>query len=178
MSRLIFEGFSKVHIPYYYPWRNNPELAQYDQPGFVRPMSYEAVEAWCLTIIEGTSGHTFFIKDSEQDKYIGMCALMHLDYKNSNCELAIFIGESDYWSKGYGTEIMEQLLKWSFIDLNLHKVYLRVFGWNKRAIGLYEKVGFIQEGRSPEELFHDGHYVDVIKYGLFKRDYLKTHGRD
>lgn len=165
---LRFEKFTKADIPQYYAWRNDPEVAIYDQSAFLRPMSFEEVEIWSERMVEGLS---FMIYDGVIA--IGICAFMNVDERNRHAELSIVIGNKDYWSKGYGTAIMEQQLEWGFNGLNLNRLYLHVFDFNKRAIGLYEKVGFIKEGHKREMLFRNGKYCDVLYYGMLRKDYLK-----
>ncbi len=166
---LKFEKFTQEHIPTYYKWRNNEEIAIYDQSEFLRPRSYEEIEKWSERMVEG---YTYLV--SVDDVPIGTCALMNVDTRNRHAELSIVIGEKDYWSKGYGTGIMEKLLDWGFEGLNLRKLYLHVFDFNERAINLYEKFGFQKEGTLKEMLYRNGEYRDVYAYGLFKEDYLKN----
>lgn len=163
---LRYEKFMAHHIPIYYEWRNNPEISQYDQPGFVRPMGVAEVEAWSERMVEGL---TFMVYDDETP--IGVIAFMNLDDQNRHAELSIVIGNKDYWSKGYGSQIMEQQLKWGFHGLNLNRLYLHVFDFNKRAIALYEKMGFTLEGRKREMLYRDGAYMDVLYYGFLRSEY-------
>ncbi len=167
---LRFEKFSNKHIPLYYSWRNDPEVAQYDQSGFIRPMSFEEVEEWCQRMVEGL---TFIAYDGEVP--LGTCAFMNLDERNRHAELAIVIGNKDYWGKGFGTEIMKQLLDCGFYGLNLNRLYLHVFSTNKRAIALYEKMGFIKEGEMREMLFQNGEAVNLIAYGMLKDEYIKLY---
>ncbi len=114
---LKFEKFTQEHIPTYYKWRNNEEIAIYDQSEFLRPRSYEEIEKWSERMVEG---YTYLV--SVDDVPIGTCALMNVDTRNRHAELSIVIGEKDYWSKGYGTGIMEKLLDWGFEGLNLRKL--------------------------------------------------------
>ena len=167
---LRFEKFSNKHIPLYYSWRNDPEVAQYDQSGFIRPMSFEEVEEWSQRMVEGL---TFIAYDGEVP--LGTCAFMNLDERNRHAELAIVIGNKDYWGKGFGTEIMKQLLDWGFYGLNLNRLYLHVFSTNKRAIALYEKMGFIKEGEMREMLFQNGEAVNLIAYGMLKDEFIKLY---
>jgi RimJ/RimL family protein N-acetyltransferase len=69
--------------------------------------------------------------------------------------------------KGYGTEAVKLLLKFAFNDLNLNKVYLKVFQNNERAIKCYLKAGFVKEGLLRKESFIDGSYQCCL-HGNFK----------
>lgn len=163
---LRFEKFEEKHIPIYYQWRNDPEVAKFDQSGFIRPMGYGEVEAWSQRMVDGLSFITF-----DGDVPLGTAAFMNLDERNRHAELAIVIGNKDYWGKGFGTQIMKQLLDWGFNGLNLNRLYLHVFSSNQRAINLYEKMGFVLEGEMREMLFQNGKYVDLKVFGLLRSEY-------
>ena len=59
--------------------------------------------------------------------------------KNRNGRLGICIREG-YWDKGYGTETMRFVIDYSFGALGLHRLSLDVYGINKRAIVVYERL--------------------------------------
>lgn len=166
---LHFRKFTQEDIPYYYIWRNDPEVAQYDQSGFLRPMSFEEVETWSQRMVEGPT-FTICIDDTP----IGTCAFMNVDQRNRHAELAIVIGDKNYWGKGLGTQSMKQLLEWGFYGMNLNRLYLHVFSFNERAKGLYEKMGFKLEGTKREMLFRDGRYEDLEYYGLLRSEWEVT----
>lgn len=163
---LRFEKFTQDHIPLYYQWRNDPEVAIFDQSSFLRPMSFNEVEEWSSIMVEGL---TFMVYDG--DVAIGTCAFMHHDARNRHAELAIVIGNKDYWSKGFGSKIMKQQLEWGFEGMNLNRLYLHVFDFNERAIGLYEKMGFVHEGTKRQMIYRHGRYCDVHVYGILRSEY-------
>lgn len=165
---LTFKKFTQEDIPFYYEWRNDPEVAKYDQSGFLRPMSFEEVEAWSQRMVDGL---TFTI--CADNKPIGTCAFMNLDERNRHAELAIVIGDKNYWGQGLGTEVMKQLLEWGFEGLNLNRLYLHVFSFNIRAKALYEKMGFTLEGTKRAMLYRDGDYQSLDYYGLLRSEWQK-----
>lgn len=62
-------------------------------------------------------------------------------------ELQIIIGKKDQWGKGYGPEAIHQLLQ-VLTPQGMEKVYLEVRPENTRAIGAYEKCGFVTVSRA------------------------------
>ncbi|WP_142992011.1 GNAT family N-acetyltransferase, partial [Staphylococcus haemolyticus] len=86
----------------------------------------------------------------------------NLDWVNRNSELFIYIGDEEYWGKGYGTQALELIIKFAFNNLNLHMLYLEVFSYNKNATKTYERLGFKQDGILRQSKFQDGKYYDKI----------------
>ncbi|THE11237.1 GNAT family N-acetyltransferase [Bacillus timonensis] len=89
--------------------------------------------------------------------------LSHLGY------FGISIQEA-YCNHGIGTKLLEYLLEWAQKEPGLEKVCLEVFSHNKRAIHLYKKFGFIEEGRKVKFVkLSDSHYEDeIIMYKFVK----------
>lgn len=173
MKTLRYEKFTERHIEAYYAWRNDPEVARYDQSVFLRPMSFEEVAQWCERMIEGPSFMVY-----AEDTPIGTCAFMNLDERNRHAELALVIGDKRYWNQGYGSRIMDQLLEWGFEGMNLNRLYLHVFANNPRAIRMYEKKGFVAEGRLRSMVYRDGQYHDLLCYGMMKDEWRSAQNPD
>jgi RimJ/RimL family protein N-acetyltransferase len=62
---------------------------------------------------------------------------------------------------GIGTEMMKTLVEQAY-KMGLRVLTLTVFATNKRAIHVYERVGFVQTGVTPKKHFKDGRYIDEI----------------
>ncbi|WP_313584252.1 GNAT family N-acetyltransferase [Lacrimispora sp.] len=54
------------------------------------------------------------------------------------------------------------MLEYAFSELNLHRVFLNVFSFNKRAIKLYEKMGFMHEGVLRQVFYRGGDWHDIV----------------
>jgi len=62
---------------------------------------------------------------------------------------------------GIGTEMTKTLVNQAQ-KMGLKVLTLSAFASNKRAIHIYEKVGFVQTGRVPKKFFKEGKYIDEI----------------
>ncbi len=67
--------------------------------------------------------------------------------------------------RGVGTALLGEALRWS-AGRGLHRVELTVMAHNTRAIALYQRMGFVTEGRARECLLIDGRYVDELTMAL------------
>jgi RimJ/RimL family protein N-acetyltransferase len=122
--------------------------------------------------------NTFAIIDSDTDNIIGTVGLHGIDYINRTARLGIFIGDREYWSKGYGTEAVRLILDFGFNYLNLNNIDLVLMEFNERALKCYQKCGFKEIGRKRKCKFINGRYWDSILMDIlaeeFKESYIKN----
>ena len=71
-----------------------------------------------------------------------------------------------YWGKGVGSLLLDGLIDWARASAVVKKLNLRVRTDNERALRLYRRKGFVEEGRQRKELFIDGDYHDLYMMGL------------
>jgi RimJ/RimL family protein N-acetyltransferase len=60
------------------------------------------------------------------------------------------------------------LVDYAFRLRNLRKVWLTVLGSNARAMGAYQKCGFVEEGRLRQQVWSNGAYVDLVYMGILR----------
>jgi RimJ/RimL family protein N-acetyltransferase len=102
----------------------------------------------------------------EGDQHIGNINLTDIDWVSRHGCLGIFIGEAEHQSKGYGQQAVHLMLRHAFRDLGLNRVYLTVLDDNPRAIRVYEKCGFVIEGRLRQHAYKRGQFRDLILMGI------------
>lgn len=134
--------------------------------GLPLPASYADERRWLDQQTSYTRGEYQFAVEDGGGDLVGRCGLVRVDWKNRLGEIGIMIG-TPYRGRGYGTEAMELLCRFAFREMNLHKLKVSVFAFNKAAIRCYEKNGFVQEGLLKAEIFRDGAYQDVVELARF-----------
>ena len=82
---------------------------------------------------------------TEDGRYIGASGA-NLYPKDKRAAIGIFIGEKSVWGKGYATETLTLVADYLFKKLGYRRVELEVSMHNKRALHVYEKIGFTLEG--------------------------------
>jgi RimJ/RimL family protein N-acetyltransferase len=88
----------------------------------------------------------------------------------------IIIGDRAYHDRGYGTEASTLLLGHAFSVLGYHKINLDLFEYNVRARAMYEKLGFVLEGRRRENHWSRGRFWDDILMGVTAEEWWAHHG--
>ncbi len=94
-------------------------------------------------------------KVGEDWVHIGNTGIHRLIRSTVQAEFGILIGEKSYWNQGFGREATRLTLQHGFDDLNLHRIFLRVYANNPRAIACYKAAGFVQEGVLARSYFQE-----------------------
>lgn len=153
---------------------NDPDVKRLLHPGIPYLYTFEDEKKWYDNMSATKDNYSFAIETLDDKKYIGGCGINEIDWKNSVVTVGIFIGDKEYWGKGYGTDAMMVLVKFIFEQMNLHKIKLHVYSFNVRAIKSYEKCGFVREGLLRQEMYRDGKYSDEVVMGLLSDEYFNN----
>jgi diamine N-acetyltransferase len=81
----------------------------------------------------------------DSGRVIGSITLRERDGSRS-ARLGVTLG-ADFVNQGLGTEALGLFLDYYFDELGLGKIVLDVVGYNRRAIRVYEKLGFVAIGQ-------------------------------
>jgi UDP-4-amino-4,6-dideoxy-N-acetyl-beta-L-altrosamine N-acetyltransferase len=169
MTRL--RRIERQDIPTFVRWFGDPEVREFLMIN--RPISTAEEEKWFERKLEEEDSEIFAIETTD-GTHIGNIELMDVDLRHRHAELGIVIGEKAYWGKGYGSDAIRALLAFGFEEMNLHRVFLRVYEDNARAIRAYEKCGFRQEGCLREASFRKGKYWDELVMGMLSHEFGAT----
>lgn len=110
-----------------------------------------------------------FIVIEANGKVVGHALLdpLKLAVTSHAFELTIAVHEG-FQGMGLGTELLSHLIHWARSNPKVERVELRVRASNTRAIALYKKLGFIEEGRLIKRLkIGPGSYLDDIAMALW-----------
>jgi RimJ/RimL family protein N-acetyltransferase len=118
----------------------------------------------------------FGIYIKETDEIIGDISLHSIDKYNRSATLSMLIGNDEYRNRGYGKEAIVLVLKHAFIGINLESVNLGTWGFNNRAIHVYEKVGFKVIGRKRNARIVGNKVFDEILMDIISKEYFELYG--
>ena len=171
-KRIRLRAVEKEDLPLFVQWLNDPEIIA----GLMMytPLSVADENRWFEKIqdhIPEERPLAIEILQENSWRLAGNSEFHEISLSNHSAEIGIFIGDKSIWDLGYGTEAMQLLLKHGFESLNLHRIFLRVYETNLRAIHVYEKVGFIHEGRLRQARYKNGKYMDELFMGILRSEW-------
>ncbi len=158
-------------------WNRDSEYKRLLDTDPPRLRSPKAIKTWMDKAMEEDSNKTFWftIRAAEDNRLLGDIELSVIEWNARDAFVGIGIGPRAFWGKGYGTEAMQLILQYAFIELNLRRVTLTVFEYNTRAVRSYEKAGFRYEGRQRARILREGKRWDILFMGILHEDWIKEH---
>lgn len=167
-ERIYLSPINLEDIDKYTEWINDLEIA-INLGNAAEVFNQEKEKEMLEKLLE--DGYHFAIVDKSQDELLGNCGLFDLDKIHKTGEFGIFIGNRNYWDKGYGSEAIRLLLDYGFNLLNLHNISLSVYSFNHRAISCYQKLGFKIIGNRREALEIAGQKYDEIYMDILASEF-------
>ncbi len=166
---LTIRALERSDLRFIHDLNNNRNIMTY---WFEEPYeSYDELEELYQKHIHDDAERRFVV-ENENNELIGLVELIEINYIHRSAEFQIIIAP-DHQGKGYSKEVVHRALDYSFSILNLHKIYLLVAIDNEKAIHLYRKCGFIEEGHLVEEYFINGRYRDVKRMYILQPQYWR-----
>ena len=174
-ERVRLWAIEKDDLPRFVAWLNDPEV--HCNLILYQPLSLPQEEQWYADILKEPVDEQplcIDIKAGENWEHTGNISLMQLNQHDRSAEIGIFISRKNFWNKGYGCEAMRLMIGHGFNNLNLNRIYLRVYETNPNGVQCYEKAGFKHEGRLREARYHEGCYIDMLMMSILKSDWTET----
>ncbi|HET7578754.1 MAG TPA: GNAT family protein [Bacillales bacterium] len=158
-------------LPTIASWFENADFLKLFDAVPAMPRTEQSFKSWIDNKDSSNQEFRFAIRPVGKEEIVGFLELDGILWNQRNAWLSIAIGDSANWNKGFGKEAMTLALNFCFHELNLHRVQLTVFEYNKRAIALYENLGFQKEGSYREFLKRDGQTYNMELYGILDREW-------
>ena len=169
-NKIILKPMAPKHAKIRYAWYRNPKVARFQD---FQNVSLKELHNSIIKRRKSKDnfGWMMFIKDN---LLIGEIQLLKIDFYNKFGILAINIGETKFWGKGYATEVIRLVSKFFFDKLKLNRIELDVVSENIGAIKCYQKCGFKKEGVKRQGHCKNGKFHDLISMGILREEYLKN----
>ena len=154
-------------------WRNDPDVVAL-LGGSFRHVCMTVDERWYESYLANRATNVRLAIELGDGTMVGAVYLVGIDWLNRSAEFAIWIGDAASQGKRVGEAATRLMLAHAFDDLNLERVHLTVLRHNERAIRLYRKVGFVEEGVLRRAAFKGGQYRDLLAMAMLRDEHAET----
>jgi RimJ/RimL family protein N-acetyltransferase len=164
----------EIHAKAEARWQRDSEFHRLADSDPARLTSEKKIKEWFEKQAEDgfkPDRYSFHVRTLADDKFIGFLGLS-VDLIHGEAWVGLGIGERDFWSKGYGTDMMKLCMRYVFTELCVARLSLGLHEYNPRALRSYEKCGFRLEGRTRKELLREGKRYDSLWMGILREEWL------
>jgi RimJ/RimL family protein N-acetyltransferase len=160
----------KDDLPVLLEWRNKPEYRRYFRE--YRELNSAFQDAWYeKTVLNDPSIMMFAIIDLHNNRLIGACGLSYINWINRNADFSIYIGADNlYIDEKYAPDSALILIRYSFDELNLHRLWAEIYDFDKPKIKLFEQLGFKLDGCHRETHWTEGKWCNSLYYSLLQNE--------
>ena len=153
----------------YLSWFQDQEITQFNSHG-----KFYNEEFYKKSFMERINNPNllFWAICHEQDGHIGNISLDQISSINRNAELTFLIGNKIHWRKNISFLAAKNIINHGFSKINLNRIYCSTAIENIGMIKLAIKLGFKEEGTRRENLFLNNKFMDMIEFGLLKKEFI------
>lgn len=145
---------------------NNKNIAMFMADVFPHPYTTENGKTFIGFATSNANSKIFaIIVDGKPVGSIGLH--LQTDILRKNAEIGYWLGET-YWGKGLIKNAIEQIVDYGFKNMDIVRIFARIYGTNIPSQRVIEKAGFKLEGRFEKTIYKNNEFLDELIYALRK----------
>ena len=140
---------------------------------FSFPLTQSSMEWYVENVNDIKKSEAFIYKaiNVETGKVVGHISLGGISKKNRAGRISRVLVAPEYQGKGYCRQMVSAVLKIGFEELNLHRICLGVYDFNKAAISCYKKAGLVIEGTNRDCLLFKGNWWSLVEMSILEEEW-------
>lgn len=126
-----------------------------------RELNLANQEAWFSKLESQRTDFMFMIERVSDNTPLGACGLLYTNWIIRSADFSFYIGYQEKYidDEGYADEAARLLLDYGFKTLNLHKIWMELYEFDKKKLDFFtKKFGFKVDGLLRDNCFEDGKY--------------------
>jgi RimJ/RimL family protein N-acetyltransferase len=150
-------------------WTDSLEDESNRLTGTQGSFSRNQIDTWCETRSLTDDRLDLAVTNSVDGAWLGEIVVSDWDEQNRSCSFRVAL-TAGARNSGFGTEATQLIVDYVFDELKVNRIELEVYAFNPRALAVYRRVGFVEEGVRRQALIWDGAYVDAIVMSIIRAD--------
>jgi ribosomal-protein-alanine N-acetyltransferase len=171
-ERLILRPVTLLDLDYIHELHSLKETDEFNTLGIPADIDETKLllEKWIFENDKALpTNFSFVVGLNTGNQIIGLIGINLGKVKYKNAEVW-FKFHKDHWNKGYGTESLNEILRFGFSDLNLHRIEAGCAVGNIGSVKVLEKAGMIREAHTRKLLPLKSGWSDNYGYAILSTD--------
>jgi ribosomal-protein-serine acetyltransferase len=106
-----------------------------------------------------------------ENDFAGLIGFKEIDKVNSKLEIGYWL-DKKMTGKGIMIRSVKRMIEYSFVELTMNRVMIKVASGNTKSIAIAKKLGFTFEGIEREGEYLNWKFHDLEVYSLLKKDWV------
>lgn len=134
------------------------------------PVLDAATRAWYDSRADQDDRLDLAVVDAAPDACVGEVVLNEWRRQDQAINFRILIGPAGR-DRGLGAQATALVLEHAFTTSDVHRVDLEVYANNPRALAVYQRAGFVTEGRQRQVFVFDDQRIDAIVMSILRPEW-------
>lgn len=147
-KRVMLRAPEMDDIPVIYRWENDKDVQNFSS--FKVPVSSFAIEQYIINadqnIFAAGELRLMAVTKNNPGEIVGHVDLFDIDPVNRRAGVGILV-DNEFRGKGYASEMLALIEKWSIENLFLHQLWCTIDEMNNNSIKLFSDAGYQQTGK-------------------------------
>jgi RimJ/RimL family protein N-acetyltransferase len=151
---------------------HDPEIARFSTTPY--PLKLSWVRNYIrnsMELYDKDEKYTWAIFTKVTGQFVGVAVLKNIDTKNRSARLGYSVGQK-YRNRGFTKMAVKLILDFTFKELNLNRIEIRIDGMDERSITLLKDIGATYEGKLRSAIDRNGNFQDLMLYSILQKEYL------
>lgn len=169
------EYFTSADFDTLLDWVQDEELlVQWAGTQFRFPLTRSKLDWYIEEANDFDKSSTFIYKafDSESKQTVGHISLTAINRDNRSARITRVLVANSERGKGIAEQMVKELMKIGFEQLNLHRMSLGVYDSNQPAIRCYKKCGFQVDGILRDIQRHGDEYWNLMEMSILEDEWI------
>lgn len=151
----------------YVNWLNDPSVNQYLETRF-QLQTIDTVTDFISSMINAPNEHLFTIRLKKTNQHIGNIKVGGIKQQHNIADISLFIGEKSAWGKGYASQAINLISRYSFDVLGLRKLCAGAYEPNKGSTKAFLNVGYLKDSVLSNHYIFNGQPCDLVQVCMFQ----------
>jgi RimJ/RimL family protein N-acetyltransferase len=140
---------------------------------FSFPLTKESMEWYIENVNDINNSDAFIYKaiETSTGKVVGHISLGGISKKNKAGRISRVLVNPSSQGKGYCCQMIKAVLKIGFENLQLHRICLGVYDFNKAALRCYQKAGLLIEGTNRDCLLFKDQWWSLVEMSILEEEW-------
>ncbi len=152
----------------YVQWLNDPLINQYLETRHYQ-QDFQSIINFIKEMETNPNEHLFTIRLRDNNKHIGNIKVGNINPHYDIADISLFIGDKDSWGKGFATQAIQLISRYSFEQLKLRKLCAGAYKPNIASTMAFIKAGYVRDGVLVEHYIFNNQPCDLVQVCLFYR---------